>query len=111
MTDPILRSPTAEHLAHADFHARERPSGIGASVTNSSFEAGEHIWDAVVTDGHEWHYIRLVGSDLGPYPPLSTEDIEEAIERFAGTLPERYRIRHLLNANPLHVDREGNVRD
>jgi hypothetical protein len=109
--EPVVRSPTGEHLAHAAFHARESPAGIGASVTRSGFDDGRHIWDAAVTDGHEWHYIRVVGSDLGPYPALSAEDIEESIERFAATLPERYRIRHLINANPLHVDRDGKVHD
>jgi hypothetical protein len=37
--------------------------------------------------------------------------LAHAIQRFAATLPAQDRIRHLLNANPLHVDREGNVSD
>jgi hypothetical protein len=37
--------------------------------------------------------------------------VEQGIERFAATLPAPDRIRHLLNANPLHIDRDGNVRD
>jgi hypothetical protein len=106
-----VRSPAMDYLAHAEFHARESPAGIGAAVTASRFENGQHIWDAIVTDGHEWHYIRVLGPDLGAYPQLASEDIEQSIERFAATLPEKYRLRHLLNANPLHVDRNGTVQD
>jgi hypothetical protein len=114
MTNPALngvRSPVADYVAHAEFHARENAAGIGAAVTSSRFDDGEHIWDAVVSDRSEWHYIRVLGSGLGPYPQLSTEDVEDAIERFAATLPAGYRLRQLLNANPLHIDRSGNVRD
>jgi hypothetical protein len=106
-----VRSPIEEYRAHAEFHARESPVGIGAAVTDSRFEDGQHIWDCIVTDGREWHYIRVRGVDLGPYPNLSSEDVEHGIERFAATLPAPDRIRHLLNANPLHIDRDGNVRD
>jgi hypothetical protein len=35
--------------------------------------------------------------------------VEQRIERFAATLPARDRLRHLLNANPLHIDRDGTV--
>ncbi len=65
----------------------------------------------MVSDGGEWRYIRVEGTELGPFPNISTEDIEEGIIRFAATLPTRDRIRHLLNANPLHVDPDGEVRD
>ena len=37
--------------------------------------------------------------------------IEQGIERFAATLPARDRIRHLLNANPLHIRADGTVSD
>jgi hypothetical protein len=106
-----VRSPIEEYRAHAEFHARESPIGFGAAVTNSTFEDGRHIWDCIVTDGREWHYVRVLGVDVGPYPNLSSEDVERAIERFAVTLPAQDRIRHILNANPLHIDRVGNVRD
>jgi hypothetical protein len=109
--NPGIRTPAKDLLAHAEFHAKENPSGIGAAVVRSVFEDGQRIWDCIVTDGREWHYIRVLGPELGPYPNLSSEDVEQAIDRFAATLPERYRIRHLLNANPLHIDRDGNVRD
>jgi hypothetical protein len=105
------RSPVADYLAHAEFHARESPAGIGAAVTNSMFDGDGRSWNAVVTDGGEWHYVRVVGVGVGPFPDLASEVIEEGIQRFASGLPAAYRIRHLINANPLHVDRDGNVDD
>jgi hypothetical protein len=98
---------------HAAFHARESPSGIGAAVIRSYYDVDRevHIWECVVSDGREWHYVRVLGQGLGPYTAISNEDVEAGIARFAGTLPEPYRIRHLLNANPLHIDREGVVSD
>ena len=104
-------TPVQQHLAHAQFHARESPTGIGAAVVSSGIEGGEHIWQCIVTDGREWHYVRVVGTGVGPFPNISTEDVEEGIRRFAVTLPSGGRIRHLLNANPMHIDRGGNVTD
>jgi hypothetical protein len=103
--------PIEEYLTHAEFHARENQTGIGAAVVSSEFEDGKRIWNCVVSDGREWHYIRVESTELGPFPNISSEDIEEGIIRFAATLPAGERIRHLLNANPLHVDREGAVGD
>ena len=105
------RREVQEQPAHAEFHARESTTGIGAAVVRSAFEGEGHVWECIVTDGHEWHYVRVVGPDLGPFPNLSAEDIEQGIERFAATLPAQNRIRHILNANPLHVDRAGMVSD
>ena len=104
-------SPAKDFRAHADFHARESPTGIGAAVIESSADADEHVWECIVSDGHEWHHVRVVGVDLPPFPNISTEQVEEGIERFAATLPARDRIRHLLNANPPHVDIDGTVSD
>lgn len=106
-----LRSPVVEFLEHAKFHAQRSRSGIGAAVTMSRLEHGTRIWDCVVTDGREWHYVRVVGDSVGPFPGVSSEDIEEAIDRFAATLPADHRLTHLLNANPLHLNRDGEVRD
>lgn len=106
-----LRSPVEEYLERATFHAQRSRSGIGATVTRSTFENGERIWDCVVTDGREWRYIRVLGDDVGPFPDISSEDIKEAIDRFADTLPADYRLRHLLSANPLHLSRDGEVHD
>jgi hypothetical protein len=81
------------------------------AVVRSAIEEGEHIWDCIVTDGHEWHYVRVLGRDLGPFPNISSEDVELAVERFVATLPAPNRIRHLLNANPLHIGPDGTVSD
>ena len=80
-------------------------------MVSSKYEDGKRIWDCVVSDGGEWHYIRVESTELGPFPNISSEDVEEGIIRFAATLPAPNRIRHLLNANPLHVDRDGAVSD
>jgi hypothetical protein len=109
--DTTGRPRAEDHLAHARFRARGRPGGIGAATAFSSFRDDRHLWYCIVTDRREWHYVSVVGPDADPYPNLSAEDIEQALERFAETLPARYRIRHLLNASPLHVDRHGNARD
>jgi hypothetical protein len=42
---------------------------------------------------------------------LPPEDIEHGIEQFATSLPAHRLIDHLLNANPLHIDPDGPVRD
>jgi hypothetical protein len=95
----------------ASFAAQRSASGIGAAVARSGSSDGEHFWECIVSDGQEWHFIRVLGVDLGPAPDVSSPDIEQGIERFAATLPESYRLDALLNANPLHVDRSGAVSD
>lgn len=104
-------SKVQEHLSHAYFHARENATGVGAAVVRSLFDDAGHVWECIVTDGHQWRYVRVVGPDLGPFPNLSGEDIEEGIQRFAATLPPTSRIQRIINASPLHVDRAGNVSD
>ena len=116
MTDPDTAAirhamPIEEFLDHAAFHARESPIGIGAAVVRAYLQEGDRVWDCIVTDGRDWHYIRVIGSGLGPFPALSPEDVEEGIARFAATLPAEYRLRWILNANPLHVNRQGEVTD
>jgi hypothetical protein len=105
------RALAEEFLPHAQFRAHEAPAGIGASVVHSSFDRGQYVWECIVTDGSEWKYVSVVGVDVGPHPNLSTEDVEQGVERFAATLPAPYRIGHLINASPLHIDRDGNVSD
>jgi hypothetical protein len=100
-----------QYLAHAAFRAGRNGIGIGAALVRSTPNASEHVWDSIVTDGREWHYIRILGSGLGQFPDISVETIESGIERFAGTLPAQNRIYHLLNANPLHIDRNRKVSD
>jgi hypothetical protein len=104
-------TPPAEALAHAQFHARGSAAGIGAAVVSSEIAGGEHAWECIVTDGDEWHYIRVLGTGVGPFPNISAEDVEQGIERFASTLPAPGRLRRLLNANPLHIDRNAVVTD
>jgi hypothetical protein len=106
-----MESPIDDYRAHAEFRARESAAGIGAAVTRSGFSDGGHVWDCIVTDGREWHFVRVLGSDLGPYPDLSAEDVEEGIERLAATLPAEHRITYVIDLNPLHIDRDGNVSD
>ncbi|MGO9890261.1 MAG: hypothetical protein ACLP0L_20500 [Solirubrobacteraceae bacterium] len=103
--------PSEDELReHAAFAAQRSPGGIGAAVERSGYSDGEHFWECIISDGNQWHFIRVVGVDLSPAPGLGTEDIEHGIEAFAATLPESDRVYALLNANPLHVDRSGTVR-
>lgn len=99
------------YRAHAAFRARRSGTGIGAALVRSTSNAREQVWDCIVTDGLEWHYIRVLGSGLGRSLDISVEDVERGIERFAGTLPAQNRIYNVLNANPLHIDRNRNVSD
>jgi hypothetical protein len=107
----VLSSTAKDFRAHAEFHARESPSGIGAAVVESSVDSDERVWECIVSDGREWYYVRVVGVNLPPFPSISTEQVEQGIERFAATLPASNRIRHLLNANPLHIRADGTVSD
>ena len=102
--------PSDDELrAHAAFEARRTASGIGAAVARAGYDDSQHFWDCIVSDGQEWHFIRVLGIDLGPSTELATEDIEQGIERFAATLPESNRLGALLNANPLHINRSSTV--
>jgi hypothetical protein len=96
---------------HADFRARMSASGIGAAAVRSEFKDDRHVWECIVSDGRDWEYLTVIGEDLGPFPSVSAEDVERGVERFAGALPPAYRLRAVLNANPLHVDSHGVVSD
>jgi hypothetical protein len=100
-----------EYLAHARFHAHENPSGIGAAVVESTVRGGQRTWDCIVTDGREWHYVRVLGTDVGPFPNISPVDVQDGITRFAARWGAPYRIHRVLNANPLHMDRSAKVTD
>lgn len=100
-----------QYRAHAAFRARRNGTGIGAAQVRSTSDESEHVWECIITDGREWHYIRVLGSGLGQFPDISVAEIESGIERFAGTLPAQNRLYNLLNANPLHIDRNRNVSD
>src|ERR1700744_3827602 len=109
-SDDSPDSPSEDDLrAHAAFEARRSASGIGAAVARTAYTDDERSWECIVSDGKEWHFIRVLAVDLGPSTLLAPEDIEHGIERFAATLPDSYRLGALLNANPLHIDRSGTV--
>ena len=108
---PMSVTSAEQYRAHAAFRARRNGTGIGAALVRSTSNESEHVWECIVTDGSEWHYIRVLGSGLGPFPDISVEAIESGIERFAETLPAQNRIYNLLNANPLHIDRNRTVSD
>jgi hypothetical protein len=105
------RPDLPEVRRHAEFNARANASGVGAAVVRAEYRDGHHVWECVVTDGREWHYIEVIGTDLGGFEELGTEVIEQGIGRFAGTLSPPDRLHELLNANPLHIDRSGQVTD
>ena len=95
--------------AHAAFRARQSGCGIGAAVARSGQNDRGHFWECIVSNGNEWHFIEVLGADLGPFPGLPSEDVEQGIERFAATLPESDRLSEILNASPLHVARSGAI--
>jgi hypothetical protein len=104
-------STVEEYREHAVSRARENGVGLGAAVVSSSFENGQRVWTCIVTDEAEWHYTRVLGPELGPFPDLSSDDVEEGIERFAATLPAEGRIRYVVNANPMHIEPDGSAHD
>jgi hypothetical protein len=103
--------PEDELRARAEYNARQSASGIGAAVARFDRSDGGHSWECIVSDGDEWHFVRVLGVDLGSTPDLGSEDVERGIETYAATLPESHRLSALLNANPLHVARSGTVSD
>jgi hypothetical protein len=93
------------------FRARCSGAGIGAAVVIAKCEAEHRIWDCIAGDSDEWHYLSVIGVDLGPFAAVPPEDIEDGIERFAATLPAEDRLHQLINFSPLHVDRHRTVGD
>jgi hypothetical protein len=106
-----VTSSAAEHLDHLAFRARCSDSGIGAAVVITKYEVGHRSWDCIAGDADEWHYLRVIGVNLGPFAGLPPEDIEDGIERFGATLPAVDRLHQLINFSPLHIDRHGTVGD
>ena len=100
-----------EHLDHLAFRARCSDTGLGAAVVLAKYEAGHRSWDCIAGGREEWHYIRVIGVDLGLFAGLPPEDIEDGIERFGATLPAGDRLPQLINFSPLHIDRHGTVGD
>ena len=82
---PVSVTPAEQYRAHAAFRARRNGIGIGATVVRSTSHESEHVWEFIVTDGREWHYIRVLGSGLGPFPDIPVE----AIGRESSASPAR----------------------
>ncbi|HTX13546.1 MAG TPA: hypothetical protein VME22_33320 [Solirubrobacteraceae bacterium] len=109
---PAADRPDPEEVReHAEFNARDSASGIGAAVVRAEYRDGHHMWACVVSDGHEWHYIEVIGTDVVGFEELENDEIERGIDRFAATLSSSFRLNALLNSNPLHIDRSGRVTD
>ena len=106
-----LTGAAEKHLDHLAFRARFSNAAIGAAVVTARYEARHRSWDCIAGDRYEWHYLRVIGVDLGPFAGLPPEDIEDGIERFAATLPAEDRLHQLINFSPLHIDRHGTVDD
>jgi hypothetical protein len=106
-----MTGSAAEHLDHLAFRARWSESGLGAAVVITNYEAGRRSWDCIAGDLDEWHYVLVIGLDLGPFVGLPPEDIEDGIEQFGATLPAGDRLHQLINFSPLHIDRHGTVGD
>lgn len=104
-------SPIETSVASAESRSGENPAGIGAAVLSSTFRDAAHRSECIISDGREWHYVTVLGPEVGAHPDISSQSVERGIERFAATLPADERLRALLNANPLHIDRAGIVRD
>jgi hypothetical protein len=105
------RTPVRESIERAELRARVSGAGVGAAVVDTAFRGGAHVWNCIVSDGRRWRYVRVIGEGLGPFHNLRPERVEDGIERFAETLPADGRLQFLLDANPLHIDADGNVGD
>ena len=106
-----MTGSAAEHLDHLAFRARRSDVGLGVSVVITKYEARHRSWECIAGDPDEWHYLRVIGVDLGPFAGLPPEDVEDGIERFGTTLPAADRLHQLINFSPLHIDRHGTVGD
>jgi hypothetical protein len=107
----LAAGPADEHLDHLAFRAHCSGTGIGAAVVTAKYKEGHRSWDCIVGDPDEWHYVRVIGVDMGPFTGLPPNEIEDGIERFAASLPADDRLHQLINFSPLHVDRHGTVGD
>jgi hypothetical protein len=101
----------AQRLGHLAFRVRAGDTGIGAAVVTARYESERRCWDCIVGDLDEWHYVQVIGIDLGPFTAVPPEDIEDGVERFGAALPREDRLHQLINFSPLHVDRHLRVGD
>jgi hypothetical protein len=64
--------PSEDDLrAHAAFEAGRSSSGIGAAVTQAGYSDGELFWECIVSDGREWHFIRVLSGSIFRPPKTS----------------------------------------
>jgi hypothetical protein len=105
------RDPVEYYVTEAKSRASRSASGIGAAVVSAEFDDRGHVRECIVTDGREWHYVEVIGTDASLSADVPPEAVEAAVERFAETLPEGYRLGGVVNANPLHLTGAGEVVD
>lgn len=108
-----MNLPVSFYREQAAFRARHSASGIGAAVVEFSgdHDGGGPQWCCLVSDGKAYRYVYVCSNELGPWQRLPPSVVEDAIERFAATLPEPHRLYHLVNTNPIHLDRDGVAHD
>jgi hypothetical protein len=108
-----MEMPIGYYRQHAAVRAAASPSHVGAAVVEFALDrrTGDHRWSCVASDGPTFRDVEVRSGELGPWQRLPAPVVEEAVERFAGTLPRRHRLYHLVNANPIHLGRDGVARD
>jgi hypothetical protein len=102
--------PISWYRSHAEYRARRSPSGIGASVVEYRVET-EHRWSCIVSDRDTYRYLEVRSDQFSPWQRVSPLVVESALERLASRLPQHHRLYHLVNANPLHLTRDGQAVD
>jgi hypothetical protein len=110
--EPVaLTGRAADCLEHLAFRVRCGGTGIGAAVVTARYEGEQRCWDCIVGNPDEWHYVQVIGVDLGPFVGVPPEAIEDGIERFGAAFPAKDRLHQLINFSPLHFDRHHTVGD
>jgi hypothetical protein len=105
------QEPVNYYVEAAKARASENGIGVGVAVVESEYKDGGRVWECVAADGNEWHYLQVIGTDLGSFEDLEPEVIERGVERLAAGEPEDYRLGAVLNASPLHINKQGVVTD
>jgi hypothetical protein len=104
--------PMGFYHRHADFRAARSPGGVGAAVVEYRVdEAGTHRWCCVASDGTRRRYVDVRSTEFGRWERVMPLVVEAAVERFAASLPEPFRLYHLVNTNPIHLTRAGQAVD
>jgi hypothetical protein len=103
------RDPVEYYVESAKSRAAESGIGVGVAVVRSGYKDGHHLWECIVSDGNEWHYLDVVGEGLGQFEEFSPERIERGVEQFAAAEPAENRLQAVRNANPLHINEAAQV--